>query len=88
MKTWKSVRREYPTYLKENIKTPAVRLGALSEIEYYLKEQFPSLLLGYTDFRNIDKTALREKYQAWKGEKISGAESQVFNDFYRLSNTV
>jgi hypothetical protein len=88
MKTWKRVRSEYPTYLRNNIKVPAVRLGALSEIEYYLKEQFPSLIHGYTDFRNIDKSALTEKYAAWKGEKISGVESQVFNDLYKLSNTL
>jgi hypothetical protein len=88
MKTWKRVKREYPAYLQNNIKVPAERLCALSEIEHYLKEQFPSLIHGYTDFRNIDKSALREKYEAWKGEKITGAESHVFNDFYKLSTTL
>ncbi len=61
-----------------------MRLTALSDIEVYLREQFPSLLNGNTNFIHIDKGELKSKYEAWKGKRLNGAENQVFNDFYKL----
>lgn len=84
MKTWKQVNDIYSAYLQNNVRSPKLRLNALTKIEQYLKEQYPSLLNGFTDFIHIDKFELRDKYEIWKGKKINGAESQIFNDFYKL----
>lgn len=84
MKTWKQVSEKYPTFLNKKVKAPQRRLSALSKIEMYLNQQYPSILKGYTSFIHIDKFELRSKYEEWKGKNISGAESQVFNDFYKL----
>lgn len=84
MKTWNQVKDKYPSFLRNKLKAPERRLSALSNIEKYLEEQYPSILKGYASFIYIDKAELRSKYEAWKGREMSGAEKQVFNDFYKL----
>ena len=85
MKTWKQVSTKYPKYLKSKIKAPRIRLAALSRIEQYLDEQFPTLLYGYFNFNQVDKSELMGKFKVWNGGGLNGAESRVFNDFYKLS---
>lgn len=86
MRTWKQISEIYPAFLQKKIKTPGRRLSALTKIELYLRELYPSILKGHTSFTHIDKSDLRNKFEAWKGKKINGAESQVFNDFYALQD--
>jgi hypothetical protein len=85
MKTWKQISNQYHKYLiDKELKEPKIRLAALHKIERFLKENYPSIINGSTNFIHIDKFELRNKYELWKGKNITGAESQVFNDFYKI----
>ena len=86
MKTWKQVKEEYTAYLAgKSLKQPKRRLAALDKIEEYLRTTHPGIFNGYALFAAITKNDLKWKYTYWKGSNISGAESQVINDFYKLA---
>jgi hypothetical protein len=86
MKTWKHISHKYADYLSnKKLAKPNIRLSQLSRIEQYLQEIYPGILKGNADFIHISKFELRSRYEKWKGKKINGAESQVFNDFYKLA---
>ena len=85
MNHWKRVSDKYPDFLINHVRVPSKRLSALSKIEQFLKEQYPGILSGHTNFIYIDKFELRRNYEIWKGKKINSSETQVFNDFYKLA---
>lgn len=86
MKTRKQVKGEYARYLKERtLKQPRRRLAALDKIDEYLQTTHPGVFNGYALFAAITKDDLKWKYTNWKGRNISGAESQVINDFNKLA---
>jgi hypothetical protein len=86
MKTWKQIKEEYAPYLKARLlKQPKRRLTALGKIEGYLQTTHPSVFKGYAMLAATSKNDLKEKYTNWKGRNISGAESQVINDLYKLA---
>jgi hypothetical protein len=86
MKTWKQIKAEYAQYLHgRDLKQPQRRISALNKVEQCLQSTYPSLLKGYSLFTHLDKAELKERFKAWKGENLNGAESQVINDFYKLA---
>jgi hypothetical protein len=85
--TWNRIKEEYDSYLRFiGLKQPERRINALHRVEEYVKTTHPSVYSGHALFTAINKDDLKHKFQNWKGRNISGAESQVINDFYKLSN--
>lgn len=87
METWKAITKRYSNYLIEiNIKDIPRRLSALTTIEGFIEKSYSKLFKGNIFLNDISKNELRDSYYKWKGKDLSGAEKQVFNDLYKISN--
>lgn len=63
------------------------RYNALNKVVCFMKEVFKDYVRDMDFLKQVDKQKLKLLYESRKeSKKISGAESQVFNDMYNYLN--
>jgi hypothetical protein len=86
--TWTQIVDKYPGYLTEiKLKQPKRRISALHKIEQYLQSCNLEIINGNILIAQINKLEFKQKYESYKGCNLNGAETQVINDFYKISTS-
>jgi len=86
MKTYTEAKRDYvKDHLSKDLKSPTIRLNALTRIEDTIQSKSPDLLKNDNLFTKYDKNSFELQYLNWKSYDLNGAEKSVIVGLFKFS---